>query len=1211
MLAGALTGALVQVPYVAQAASEPEPAELSEGQEALAAAVESGERVEVLGQRSEQTTVYANPDGFTFTLQESSIPVRVSKPGGGWQAPDATLVRHEDGSVGPKAAAPQILFSGGGEKEPLASIASQGKSLELSWPEALPRPVLEGASAVYPEVLPDVDLKVTATAESFQHVLVVKTPEAAASEKLKKLTFGLKTTGLDLEEGATGNLTAVDANGNTVFRSPPAQMWNSAGKTLSPASPAAKGASRATVDEKEPSDPAEAAPSGSGLEPGQGDKFTKMDVEVEETSLSIVPDAEMMREKDASVYPLFIDPPVTWGESERTLLRSDGYEDYAWGNGEDDLGKGAGKCGVWNNYYCGPGYVQRLYFEFSPAKLKGKKVLDATFRVTEPWAFQCEPRWVDLVRTKENISSSTTWASRPMGWDTMGDRHVSAGRGDLCSPGLPNAAIEFNDNPDESNENLTPTVRDFAAGKFSRLTLMIKAHDETDTAAWKRFKNDAVLEVDFVGIPDKPTGIGLVTGSGTVCSTTESNPSIVSDPTPLLSATTQTKSGGEEDAQLRIYFDIDNKKSDGSWADTSAGNGNERPSTGYVADGKRQTMSWSTLTEGTLYRYRAWTQSYYNGGKSFLSGPSNGSTSGFCYFKVDPTAPRPPNIKLNIPYKECLPNDCPARGGPGQRSAFVLQPAAGDTGVVSYQYTLSGMSTWPTAEGATALVPLVPSRPGTHTLWARAKDKVGRYGAWNAVDFVVAAGDGPVARYHFDEASGAAVDSATADGKDDATLSAGAVRTDHGRRGLVTHDAKGEPLASPAEDKGLELNGTTGHAATAGPVLETRSSYTVSAWVRVDPSATKTVSVLSQSPSSPYPFTKKYSPFVISYGGKWSIRAFSSEGTFSREAAAVEAHPKGVWTHVAAVHDATDKKLTLYVNGVRQAEVDAGTPWSAEGSLEIGRVMYADAYTDSFKGEIDEVVAWQRALTPDEVHDEARLLISGQYAGTELIADWNPARGVDGGAVNDTTSGYGKRLTLSGATVAGEEIVLDGVDDTATAPGPLVDGSGSFTVTTGVTLDAAKLLTKDIGYIGQVAGQRTADGSAWGLWFQLTEKQTVLDEETLEEVTVPVGLWHFGRLEADGKFSSVASEEVASVDSSARLTGVHDSVDGTISLYIGYGRNGDAKVYSAKIGSGDFALGKAFAGGAWKHFLPARIAEIRLWAGAMASAEQVETAVGD
>ncbi|WP_246112095.1 hypothetical protein [Streptomyces hawaiiensis] len=47
-------------------------------------------------------------------------------------------------------------------------------------------------------------------------------------------------------------------------------------------------------------------------------------------------------------------------------------------------------------------------------------------------------------------------------------------------------------------------------------------------------------------------------------------------------------------------------------------------------------------------------------------------------------------------------------------------------------------------------------------------------------------------------------------------------------------------------DTGLLLDGTSnGYAATAGPVLETRSSYTVAAWVRVDPSVTQTVSVLS------------------------------------------------------------------------------------------------------------------------------------------------------------------------------------------------------------------------------------------------------------------------------------------------------------------------------------------------------------------------------
>ncbi|MFG2512763.1 LamG-like jellyroll fold domain-containing protein [Streptomyces sp. NPDC048584] len=1214
VVAALLSTALVQPSAAQAAASTADSEELSEGQKALAEAQESGSRVEVTGQRSERTTVFANPDGYTFTLQESSVPVRVSKPGGGWETPDATLEKRADGSISPKAAAPQIVFSSGGGEDPLARIASQGRSIELSWPGGLPEPELDGASAVYADVLPDVDLKVTATVESFQHVLVVKTPEAAADEKLKKITFGLKTTGLAVQEGASGSLAAVDPNGQTVFKAPPARMWNSAGKTL--AQPSAPQVARAAAEEttladsasSAPSDLAESALSGSGVEPGQGDEVATMDVEVGKESLSILPDPELLAERDASVFPLFIDPSVTWGESERTLLRSDGYESYGWGNGDDGWGKGAGKCGTWSGYYCGPGYVQKLYFEFSPASLKGKHVLDATFRVTEPWAFQCDPRWVDLVRTN-NISSSTTWSSRPKELDWMGDRHVSAGRGDLCSPGLPDAAIEFNDNPEETNENLTPTVKDFAAGKFSRLTLEIRAHDESDTSAWKRFKNDAVLEVSFVGIPDKPSGIGLVTGSGTVCSTNESNPTIVSDPTPALTATTQTKAGGEEDAQLRIAFDVDRKNTDGTWADTNAGTDDSRPSTGYAGDGKKQTITWSTLTEGPVYRYRAWTQSFYNGYKSHLSSPSNGSTTGFCYFKVDPTAPKAPKITVGSPYKECLPNDCQALGGPGQKATFSFAPATGDTGVVSYQYTLSGMTTWPTANGSSASVSV--AQAGTYTLWVRAKDNVGRYGAWNTVDFLVAAGAGPIARYHFNEADGVAVDAATDDGKDDATLSAGASRPNYGRRGLITHDAQGQLLATPVDDKGLKLDGTGGYAATSGPAVETRSSYTISAWARVTPGATGTKTVLSQDGGSG-------SPFYVSYGADgikdWSLRVLTAkDGAYTwNKARAKQTSPTGVWTHLTASFDADNNKVRLYVNGVFQSEVDAGVPWSATGGLQIGRAKWSGNYVDYFDGVVDEVTVWQRTLTSEEIAKDAKLLVSEQFAGVELIADWNPTRGVDGTTIKDTVSSYGKSLTLAGgAAVIDEEIVLDGVDDAATAAGPVVDGSSSFTVTTGVTLDGAKLLTKDIGYIGQVAGQRTADGSAWGLWFELTGRKTVLDEETMEEITVPEGKWHFGRLESDGTFSSVTSEETASVDSGARLTGVHDSVDGTISLYIGYSQNGDAKAYTAQIGSGDFAVGKAYASGGWKHFLPARISDVRLWAGAMASAEQVEVTVGD
>ncbi|MBK3583218.1 LamG domain protein jellyroll fold domain protein, partial [Streptomyces sp. MBT57] len=245
------------------------------------------------------------------------------------------------------------------------------------------------------------------------------------------------------------------------------------------------------------------------------------------------------------------------------------------------------------------------------------------------------------------------------------------------------------------------------------------------------------------------------------------------------------------------------------------------------------------------------------------------------------------------------------------------------------------------------------------------------------------------------------------------------------------------------------------------------------------------------------------------------------------------------------------------------------------------------------------------------IASEARLLTSEAFAGAELVAGWSPT-GASGSTIADTTSGYGRTLTLSGgAAVEGEEIVLDGVDDAAAVAGPLVDDTGSFTVTALAALDAEKLASKSVGYTGQVVGQRTADGSAWGFWYQLTGHETVLDEETLEERTVPVGVWHFGRLNADGTFSSVVSDEVAALDGMVRLTGTHDAQSGTISLYLGHNQNGEDRAFSAKLGSGDFAIGKGFTAGGWKHYLPARIAEVRLWAGAMASSEQVGTIVGD
>ncbi|WP_461712310.1 hypothetical protein [Streptomyces sp. DSM 41013] len=176
----AVVATLVPGPLAYGADDEAADAPLSEGQQALEAAQESGQRVEVTGERTERTTIFANPDGSTFTLEESAVPVRVqASPDGDWTAPDATLEKRPDGTVAPKGAAVQMTLSGGGEAGPLARIEDEGRSLALDWPGELPAPSLDGSRAVYAEVLPGVDLQVTVTPESFQPIFVVKTPRGS------------------------------------------------------------------------------------------------------------------------------------------------------------------------------------------------------------------------------------------------------------------------------------------------------------------------------------------------------------------------------------------------------------------------------------------------------------------------------------------------------------------------------------------------------------------------------------------------------------------------------------------------------------------------------------------------------------------------------------------------------------------------------------------------------------------------------------------------------------------------------------------------------------------------------------------------------------------------------------------------------------------------------------------------------------------------
>ncbi|MEV7284341.1 LamG domain-containing protein [Streptomyces sp. NPDC093252] len=1177
--------------------------------------------------------MFANPDGKTFLLRKSIVPVRVQEADGGWAAPDTTLVTRADGSVGPRATTVDLTFSGGGDGESLVTIAEDGQSVTMGWPGLLPEPRLEGARAVYEDVLPDVNLILTATVEGFRQLLEVETPQAAQSPALAALEYSLHAEGLSVREGGAGSMEAVDGNGQVVFRSPSARMWNSAGDTESPSgvSTQSLGAHplRATDPHALPTasttsqDGRPAGPVGEGdalAGPSDGDEAAVMEVEVSPSRITVTPDAVLIADTTSAEFPLYIDPSVELNTSERTVLSSDGDAFYNFSGGDNGMSVGRCASAVIGGYLyqctTGSPYTNRMYFEFTPGKLKGKQVLDATFAVTETWSFSCDARWVDLERT-DGISSSTRWPG-PGGpksdnsWDQMGDRNVSAGRGSACSPSQPRAAIEFNDNPAETDENLTPTVKDFAAGKFSTLTLMLKAKDESDPIAWKRFDDDAVLDVTYVGKPAVPTEYGLETGSNQICSKSASAPTTWSDSTPNLAATPQTAAGGESSATLRVYFDLDVKNTDGSWSDApEPSTGSESPTSGFVGDGHDLDKTWSNeLSDGKQYRYRAWTRSYYNNGSSILGG----SATPFCYFTIDSSAPKPPTITFASTYSICEPGACAPAGGPGKPGTVTFSPAAGDVNT-SYAYKLSTDSAWgPWRTGATVTETITPVDSGTLTLEVMAKDSAGRIGQ-NKVRFLVGESAGPVGRWTFNEASGPAVDvsAGTPALRDDAAIT-NATRVNTGRRGVVTDGT------TTGQDKALKTGGTS-YAATASKVLETQASYTVSAWVRLD-STSMTATVISQDGTY-------YSPFFLSYcsvANRWCLRMADADAPTTimdnQRVNSLEPPQLKVWTHLAAAVDTTARTLTLYVNGVPQGTDTLTTgDWSASGALQIGRVKYKGGYVDHFPGEIDEVAVWQHASPPSDVEKEASPVNANGKAYLELVGDYRPM-GASGTTLTDL-SGYGNNLTLSatGATLDGEALVLNGTTGAATAARPLVSDSGSFTVATTVDVDTQALVGKPDNYRGQILGQRTGSGSSWGLWVEKTGMSTeevvddegnpVLDENGIPMTrSVPVARWHFGRLTADGTGTSVASTETAVLGSEVGLVAAYNARTRTITLYVGSDQQADPLAYTVAMGSGEFTAGRGYLDGAWGNHLPGRISDIRLWAGSVTDPTQVETDIG-
>lgn len=1214
------------LPSTAEAAPASLPGQVSQETSAgttsaSAQAAASGEPVEVVGERTAYSTTMANPDG-TYTLTQSVTPQRVKAADGSWRGVDVTLERRPDGTIGPKAAVVDLAFSGGGDEQ-LVRLGVATSSMTLDWPGTLPAPTLDGATATYPEVLAGVDLKMTATAEGYREVLVVKSAEAAANPELEQVKLAVSSERLEIAPGAGGGLQALDEHGNPVFKGPAGQMWDSAGDE--PASGPQPQLLR-TADASEP-EPIDGGVPGEDLaHPGEGDNSAILPVQVADGAVTVEPDLSLLRGPE-TVYPVYIDPPVGLGVSERTVISSDG--DRFW---DFDGDYGVGKCGSADGYYCGNGYVNRMLFEFSPTRLTGKYVLDATFRAYETWSFNCTAYWVDLERT-DNISESTRWPG-PKQLDQMGDRLVSAGRGTHCDPDQPDAWIEFNDNPAEGDENLASTVRAFADGKMSRLTFMLRAKDESEPRAWKRFDDNAELKVTYAHKPGVPTDVGLIPGDGTtiLCNKTESSPLVVTRTDPRVLARVQTlvqPKADEETGSLQAEFEIERKDTSG-WVKAMS---DYRPRPGWDTDGTLEGMRTPALTDGKLYRYKARTQSHwsYDGKAGDLFSPY----AGWCYFVLDTTAPKAPRISSDGPYELCA-DICVGQGGPGTPGKFTFLPNTVDAPaeITGYRYWLGSWTAAQTkvvtvgtpqtgqVQGEFNAADVTPQLGGHHTLYVQARDVRQRWGDTAAFPFKVKDGTPESGRWRFNDA-----------------LPGSTVRVakDTGIEGTVRHDATlytdGAGWSSQGRrgdtDQGLWLDSAnpnlqTGYAATSGPAVNTSSSFTVATWVHMTNAPSNAV-VLSQPGSKSSAFALYYS----TYYKAWVFNRADKDQdapALVRSISGQQSPPLRVWTHLAGVFDTqgdadkTNDTLQLFVNGRPQQKVVIATmastyePWTATGGLQFGRAVRAGSGIEHFHGLLDETAVWQRPLKDFEIAQEAKLPENGVPT-NDLVGSWTAA-GATNGIVSETSPYYKQGLQMSGSGAKLDEsqdaLVLDGVAGYAGTTGPMVDETGSFTVSARVQLDTLEI--KPVGYEAQVAGQRIGGESSWALWavkvaegaYQWKFTRTALNAagtveeraEIAEMGPAVMGEW----VDVTGVFDAQAWGD------ENRVISPEFSAYGQLHLYVGSAPVATSSFAAVQQGSGEMAVGRGNKAGTTGHYLPGALQTLRIWTGAM-TADQISSQV--
>lgn len=395
---------------------------------AMITAQATDQPVEDLSARTETSSTYANPDG-SWTIEQTSQPIRVQSGNGTWSEVETALV--ERGSVYRSASVPTDISFGGGGNSIIATLDGVGAGqLEWTWPEELPRPIVDGSTLTYPDVLPNADLVITAQVAGFSQSVVLRAPP----ESPRQFDIPISVRGADLNTTVQDGLSVKSPTGNKLAVAPAPLMWDSA----------------ASVDE---------------------DALVKrVDLSVDKVGGTeqyvLRPDSEFLTDPGTD-YPVVIDPTFTTYGTGDAWVQNSQYTSAQTSTSELRVGT-----------YDGGTHKARSFLRFNGGDWKNKHIINAELRMRNFQSLSCASSPIRVNRITEPWSfANLSWANQPSftgtGSSTFGRAY---GYGPDCEAG-------------DAVWDITQIVSGWADGAIPNYGLRLKADDEDSNASWRKYRS--------------------------------------------------------------------------------------------------------------------------------------------------------------------------------------------------------------------------------------------------------------------------------------------------------------------------------------------------------------------------------------------------------------------------------------------------------------------------------------------------------------------------------------------------------------------------------------------------------------------------------------------------------------------------------------------------------------------------------------------------